>query len=320
MKFSIITPVFNSFHLMKSYFFNLENQIFKDFEVIIIDDSSTDKSYENIIKYKESSNLNIKVLRSRNNMGPGIARNIGLSEAVGQYIIFLDSDDYIDLNCLFDINLIIEKNKCDCVIFDYYHQKGSNKKYGVSIPKQPEGFVDIKTAIANSTGSVCCKVYKRENIEQNGIRFPQLQRFEDMVFNKLALSSSKEIFYLKKPLYYYVKHEESIVHNINYQNTIYAVSAFNIVEEKLKFQYPNEVEAIFIKEVLYSTIMLLISLEKKRHDILYQINKYNGKYPNWSKNNYIKYFAFHQKVVLFMIKHKFFIGLKFMSYLKSKLK
>lgn len=321
MKFTIITPVYNSSHLMDRYFYSLENQTFKDFEVVIIDDCSTDNSYDNLLKYKENSKINMIIKKTKSNGGPGAARNMGLSEAKGQYVIFLDSDDYIDLNCLESLKVIIDKYECDCIIFDYYYDYNNGKKvYGSSIPSQKEGIVDSKIALAKSTGSTCCKVYKTDNILINQIQFPPIHRTEDLVFNKLALSICRNIYYLKKPLYFYLKNNASIMHNKNYRTTLYTNKAFDIIENKLKRLYPEETEAIYIKDYLYSAIMILLSNKEDTSEIYSFIQNTTNRYPNWKSNKYIKDFELHQRVVINMIKYKFIFGLRIMSFLQMKLK
>ena len=83
MKYSIVTPNYNGFSLMNRFFQSLEDQIYKDFEVIVIDDCSTDNSYEELLDYSQRSPLEIKVFRTDKNSGPGNARNIGMEKARG---------------------------------------------------------------------------------------------------------------------------------------------------------------------------------------------------------------------------------------------
>ena len=88
-KYSIVTPMYNSFSLMKRYFASLCRQTCKNFEVIIVDDCSSDGSYEELCKYAEVSPLTIRVFKTEKNGGPGIARNIGMDAARGEWITFM---------------------------------------------------------------------------------------------------------------------------------------------------------------------------------------------------------------------------------------
>lgn len=320
MKYSIITPVFNSHHLMASYFKSLENQSLKDFEVIIIDDCSTDSSYRKLSSYKHNSNLNIVLLKNEKNYGPGKSRNVGLSKAKGEYVTFIDSDDYVARSFLQEIDDVIREQAADCVIFDYYKKKASKITYSSSVSNFKGEFLVTEDALVYATGSTCCKVYKTETIKSNGIVFPDLMRFEDMVFNKLALSCSNNIYYHKKALYYYVMNKDSIVHDPKYRDEKYAIEAFKVLESKLSNKYPKEVEAIFARDMLYSAVLIHISKKSTKRDIVNFIEAWENKYPIWNRNSYIDNLSLHQRIALQMIKNRDIFGLKVMSYIREKRK
>lgn len=318
MKLSVITPVHNSFSLMGRYFHSLENQSYRNFEIIIIDDCSSDNSYQKLLEYKRNSHLDIKVIKNKENTGPGIARNIGIDHVSGDYIIFIDSDDYIDHECFFQINNTIQGRDIDCLIFDYFRQRNDYKTYGSSVPNFSEGFLNVNKAVAISTGSTCCKLYKTEIIKSKKIHFPNLMRFEDTVFNKLSLINCKNIYYLKKPLYYYVNNDKSIVNNVKNKSEKFAISAFKILEKELKEEHSNELEAIFARELLYTSVLTMISNGLGNKKILSHIKNWEKRYPNWYENKNIKHFSLHQKLALMFINHKFLTGLRLLSYLRDK--
>src|SRR5699024_6015694 len=95
MKVSVIVPVYNSELYLKDCLDSLVNQTLKDLEIIIVDDASTDKSLKIIMEYKNKYPNIIKVFQNEQNKGQGASRNVGLSLATGEYIGFLDSDDYV---------------------------------------------------------------------------------------------------------------------------------------------------------------------------------------------------------------------------------
>lgn len=319
MKFSIITPVYNSYDKMGPYFDCLENQSFKNFEIILIDDCSTDGSYEKLLNYQKKSKLEITVQKSQENSGPGFARNKGIDLANGEYVIFIDSDDFVDINCLTVLNNTILDTNADCVLFDFFKHKKEKNTYAPTLPGYDEGFISKKNALANVTSSMCGKTYKTEIIKKNNIKFPDLIRFEDMVFNKRVLSKCDNIFYFKKPLYYYVFNEKSIVNSGKNNSIKYAVTAFEVLEKELR-DFPNAIDTMFARELLYSTVLTLISNKTKRKEIINYIKNWEVKYPNWYKNREIRRFSLHQKVVLILIKHKCVLGLRVVNYLKKLIK
>lgn len=317
MKFSIITPIYNSYHLMSEFLNCLEEQTFKDFEVILVDDCSTDDTYTKIVDYAKNSNLNMRVLKNEKNSGPGPSRNHGIEHSKGNYITFIDSDDYIKNNSLDIINDLLENVNPDCLIFDYYVVRKGELKKASSVLGEEEGWVNKEAAIAYSTGSTWCKVYKREIIEDNNIIFPDLMRFEDLAFNKITISHCDSIYYLKVNLYHYKLHNESIVHSIKHVNEKYPFEAFKIIESKLKHKYKEQVELIFIRELLYSTVMLLALKKVKTKDIILEIDSLEQLYPNWFYVFKKSRLSLNQRIVLNAIKVRNILVIRFMAFLKK---
>jgi glycosyltransferase involved in cell wall biosynthesis len=302
---------------MKNYFESLERQSFKDFEVILIDDCSTDNSFEQIRKYENISRLKITSLRSSQNCGAGMSRNIGIKEAKGEFLLFLDSDDYLDVSCLREIDKVIEDSNCECLIYDYYREdKGLH--YGHSIPNFPAGYVEKETAIAFSTGSVCCKVYKSDIIKSNKVHFPSLKRFEDLVFNKLAMKHCNNFHYLKKALYYYVSNPLSIVNSGCNMDEKYATEAFEIIENNYSDEYQEEMEIIFARELLYSSTLMMTSKQCAKKEVVSHIEHWSSKYPKWYKNRGLSKLPFHQRAVLIFIRIRAISALRIINYLRSR--
>ena len=126
MKYSIITPMHNSFQYMQRYFSHFELQTYKDFELIIVDDCSTDDSYDLLLQYMEKSDLNIKCYRLEKNMGPGVARNYALDMAKGEWVTFVDSDDWIEADMYEILHGAIKKENAlisCCGRYDVYGEK-----------------------------------------------------------------------------------------------------------------------------------------------------------------------------------------------------
>ena len=110
-KISVIIPCYNAEKYIKKCFDGLEKQIFKEFDVIVIDDFSTDNSLNILYKIKQKSKLKIKVIEMKQNVGPGEARNVGIKASDSEYLAFCDSDDYYEENFLYCLyNKAVEKS------------------------------------------------------------------------------------------------------------------------------------------------------------------------------------------------------------------
>lgn len=316
-KFSIIIPCYNASEHINKCMESLENQTFKDFEIIIIDDKSTDNSYEELNTYIKNSKLSIKLLSNAQNSGAGETRNKGIQTATGKYITFLDIDDYIEPNTFEELNNIIEINDIDCIIFDYYYKLKKTNLSQKSLLKGENGFVNKSDALIYTKGSTWGKVYLLDIIKTNNIRFPNLNVNEDMVFNKTALSKCNKIFYLEKPLYHYVLNENSLINQNLELAERNAKIGFELIEKNLKNEFPKEVEAIFVREYLYSGIKDLLNRKEKNKQIIEFIENSEKIYPEIYKNEACKYLTKYQKIVIYFAQKRFLLGLKLLINIKK---
>lgn len=316
---SIVIPCFNSFSLMDKCLSSLENQTYKDFEIIIIDDCSTDDSYNQLLEYSNKSKLNMKLYKNEYNIGPGPSRNLGIKAANGNYITFLDSDDYLSINCLELIINLLHVHDSDCLIFDYFIKKGDINIKRASISKKISGIISKSDAIVYTAGGTWCKIYKTKLIQENNIYFADLIRSEDMPFTKCAISVCNNIFYYNYPLYYYVMHPQSLMHNQELLDEKNAMRAFDIVENYIKDDYYQETEAIFIKEYVYSTTLTLVKKKASKEKIKNHIKDTFKMYPNWPNNEHIINYPLHIKLSIWFIKHNLFDFLYVILYIKEKL-
>ncbi len=201
---SVIIPCYNSFHLMDRCLKSLENQSFKNFEVIIVDDCSTDTSYKDIISYQTKSQLQMKVYQTVVNSGPGPTRNLGIDNCSGEYITFLDSDDWVEPDWLMQMTRILRQDRdIDCVFFDYYMQRGSSNRYQQMVHHCNEGYISRHDALLFANVSTCGKIFKSQIIMEHNIRFPDIRRKEDMPFNKIAIANCAKHYYYKKPFSFF---------------------------------------------------------------------------------------------------------------------
>ena len=301
-KYSIITPMYNSFSLMDRYFESFRNQTYKNFEIIIVDDCSTDGSYKKAIEYAEKSELNIRVFRSDKNAGPGNARNIGLNEANGEWVLFVDSDDYID-NHLFELINSICCRKNDIVLFDFYRVSNGRILPNKTLMYQNGNYVNNCNAALWITTNVCGKVYRNSFVKKNDILFPHITRFEDWVFVEKAISFTEKIEYLAKPLYFYVDNGSSIVHTRNVGVYEYSRKALEILDTCLD-KYPRDYkEALYIRELLYVVAKEQLT-NYNTTNLKSVICLVENKFPKWRKNKNIKLFSTNQRIILGVLASK----------------
>ncbi len=192
---SVIIPVYNAEKSLKCSVESVLNQTFRELELILVDDGSTDNSLE-ICKRFEKSDDRVKVIHKENG-GAGPARNAGIAIARGKYLAFPDSDDYLELDT-YEICLNkLAENDADLLVFGIKTNVFDDEKDTVLETREEnipqiyyeakddcrENYVNLHKSM--NMNSPCNKVYKSEVIRNNALRFPDLRRMQDGVFNML---------------------------------------------------------------------------------------------------------------------------------------
>ena len=205
VKVSIIVPVYNTAKYLSMCIESLINQTLKDIEIILINDGSTDESESIIKKYKDKR---IKYIFKKNE-GIGKTRNLGIEKTNGEYLAFIDSDDYIEPNfCEVMYNKAI-KDECDIVICDYY--KDINERLEeVKFASFKDTNLKENPEIINLINlGPCNKIYKKDLFKNQKNRFVENLKYEDAPFVCRLLLSAKKIGKIDECLAHYVIHEKS---------------------------------------------------------------------------------------------------------------
>lgn len=202
---SIIVPIYNAEKYLNKCLDSLVNQTKKELEFILVNDGSTDNSEKIIKSYKDDR---IKYFKNKN-QGIGKTRNFGIEKATGKYLMFLDSDDYLDLDACKRVYEKATKDKLDLVVFDFYRVE-QEKLVPVIIPnfinaslkENPNLLLDINLG-------PCNKLFKREIITNNKTKFLENLKYEDTTFVVETINNAKKIGKVNEFLHYYVIHSQS---------------------------------------------------------------------------------------------------------------
>ena len=314
IKYSIITPQYNSFELMDQYFNSMENQTFKDFEIIIVDDCSTDGSFGRLQKKVVDSQLNISLLQTPRNSGPGKARNMGIDNASGEWITFVDSDDWVTEDFLERVNEVIEKEGVNCVLYDYFQwlDGSTSIAHSMYINKGgPKSISDCMIAVRNHTVG---KFYKRSSCID--VKFPDIRRCEDVAYVIQAIAACGNAYYYNEPLYYYRQRPTSLSNNSKMDHAD-MVKAFAILEEKYLKDYPQEMKNKSVTDLLYGGLLMMCKSGSHGRDIVKYLNEYEKKYPEWWDCEIINYLGWAKILFLKCARWRFVTGLKTIAYVHS---
>lgn len=213
MKLSVIVPMYNSEKYIGRCIDSIIKQSFKDLELILVNDGSKDNSFGVAKKYAESDKR-ITIIDKKNG-GAGSSRNAGLDVAKGEYVTFVDSDDWLDIDAYEYIFSLKEFEYADIFVFGMRHvcgnkvdsaQKNTESVQILSGTKRWDKFYGVNGQI--STFSCCNKIYKRKIIEN--IRFIEGKTGEDIYFNYEAFSGSEKVVVADRVFYNYFTREGSV--------------------------------------------------------------------------------------------------------------
>ena len=301
MKVSIIVPVYNAENYLKKCLDSLINQTYKYIEIILVNDGSVDNSEKIILKYKEKYPKIIRYYK-QNNKGQGSARNLGIKKAKGNYITFVDSDDYID-------RTMIEKmvnQSGDIVICDLLKEEKDKRMYFNNywqIKKEAN-----KNYMTSHMGPVA-RLYKIELFKNNDIYFKEGVIYEDLATIPLLGMYTTNIKYVSEALYHYVIRKGSSMKQIKYNKILDNI--FNVMgdlSKKITSEYDDELEYLYIEHLLYSASLRYLKF--KRKDKVNMIrNIIKEKYPKYKNNVYYKNKSLKFKIVCMLIYHKIYLPL-----------
>ncbi len=323
MKFSIIIPVYNVEKYIERCLLSVLNQSYQNYEVIVIDDGSKDKSGEICDKLAEKYER--MLVKHIPNGGVSNARNIGLEQASGDYVWFVDSDDYIEKDALQKLTILIEKHiNLDWLIFDAVVIDEEENRKGAIVCNLPceqsvcfdkyRDFVFVNTSLWN-------RVFRLELIRKENILFEKnITIAEDLLFNYKYLLKCQNVYYEKEQLYYYTQRKNSAMSGAgkdkDLQRVFECLNAY--CKEKGVYDiYKNEIEYLAIYHYFLVTSVRMIRSNCKKEECLV--------IPKWFeqqgiavtlRNPYVRKMAPKHILVFVLLKLKCY---KIISMLFSKL-
>ena len=301
---SIITPVYNVERCIEKTINSIINQSCKDFEILLIDDGSKDKSIEIAENLLINSDVNYRII-SQENSGVSVARNKGICEAKGKYVCFLDSDDYIHKDY---IKLMYEKAStcnCDLVFCDYTQVDSKDKVLVESTTRFLENFITgreaaLKQLSCDITIGMGSALYKTSIIKENSIFFDSSRKYaEDVVFTVKALLHMNKIISVNKTLMYYVRWESSVTNLVSLKHLDCYYSYVDLLEYVKDNGNLKEIDKFLIEyKIPYAVahIFSVLSRDKNFNEDLFKflnkedVKEYLRTYKIQKLNkNYIRY-------------------------------
>ena len=215
VEFSIIVPVYQVKKYLKRLVNSVLAQDYAAYELILVDDGSSDGS-EKICDEFSAKYAQVKTIHKKNG-GVSSARNEGVQKAEGNYLIFLDADDYIDKNYLADAASVVEATAPDVLVYGYCLETNSGTEK--LLPKLNGDYTQESLsqyfavfAQESSFNSVCNKVFRADIIREKQLEFPIQKIAEDGIFVCRFLQNAKNFYFAERAYYHYCQNEGSAVH------------------------------------------------------------------------------------------------------------
>ena len=211
-KISVVIPVYNTAKFLERCLDSIVEQTLQDLEIICIDDGSTDNSPEILEKFSQKDSR-IKIFHTEH-LGVSCARNLGINNATGEYISFVDSDDWLDKNFLESLyNGAISTNS-DIAVGGIIRQHKYNQNIKLSFDKTlTTDNIDLKFELCDvpELSYVWNKIYKTEKLKTLGLKFEEGRYFEDCIFTPQILYYTDKMTVVPKVFYHYWRRKNSII-------------------------------------------------------------------------------------------------------------
>ena len=287
-KVSLIIPVYNVENYIEKCLNSVVNQTLKDMEVIIVNDGSKDSSKQKIEKYLKKY-PRIKYLEKENG-GLSDARNYGMQYATGEYIAFLDSDDYVEETMYEEMYNVAQKEAADMVECNFIWEYPDKKREDIgAVYNSKREMIEKARVVAWN------KLIKRELLEKTGVKFPIGLRYEDVEFFYKLVPYLEKVSFVKKCFVHYIQRGNSIANTQNIRTKEIFTVLQNVIsyyrENGFYDEYKDELEFIYVRFLLCSSLKRICKIQNEEERNLALDETWNNitlNFPNWRKNSILK--------------------------------
>lgn len=300
-KISVIIPVYNVEKYIKKCLDSVVNQTLKNIEIIIVNDGSPDNSFK-IIKEYMKKDKRIKYFEKKNG-GQGSARNFAIGKAIGEYLMFVDSDDYIELDMFEKMYNYATKSKLDIVVCNGYLDVNGSiinfDNYDCNISNLQKRY------IISQTGP-CLKLIKTELIKNNNLYFIENHIYEDIAIVPSYALFTDRIGYVSERYYYYLQRTNSSMNQNKYSKKLEDIflaleNLSELFTKKSNGKFSEELEFLYIDNLLHAASLRFISFNNYEDNINKIVSIMSDKFPKWSNNTYYTKKSFKYKIVCNLI-------------------
>ena len=327
MKFSVIIPVYNVKDYLERCIDSVLAQELSDCEIILVDDGSTDGvSPEICDRYGAAHPDLIRVIHQPNG-GLGAARNTGIDHARGEYLVFLDSDDYILQDMLRELDLAVQKHHCDVIDFGFHvvNESGFVKEtHAGELPADTPLKMEAYPRLLLTLPSAWRRIYRRDLFLKNSIRYPSRVWYEDIRTTLKLFAVADSVVSIPKAFYEYVVREGSITRNSNVARNAEILEAFDDLREWFSTRdlwnvYHQEFLKLAVDHILLAASVRVLMIDPE-NELLERFQNYMAEYfPDYMDCSYLPELSALHKLALKLIRGRHYSTLRKLFQLKNKL-
>ncbi len=302
MKLSIIVPVYNMNHdnILKFCLDSLVNQTIEDYEIIAVDDASSDDSFSLLKDYEKKYPGKFKALSDKVNKRQGGAKNEGLKAASGEWIGFIDSDDWITPDFYEKLIKKAEETGADVVGCSYSIvetqtfepgrtvENNSFDQTGVFEDEEP---MKLRKKYMFRPGSMVIKIYRHAVIKENNLNFPENIFYEDNCASRVWAAYFRHFELVNEPMYFYYQHGVSTVHTVTEERCMDRMKAMELMvaefkERNIYEKFKDVLEAVYAELYFKNTLFsYMLGCDKKRYAFVKKLRKgMLDAFPDFMKN------------------------------------
>lgn len=289
-KVSVIVPFFNVEKYLEKCLESLVNQTLQEIEIILVNDGSQDDSEKIAKQFQEKYSNKIKYYEKPNG-GLGDARNFGINYAEGEYIAFLDSDDYVESTMYEEMYEKAKQEDADMVECDFWWEYPNKKREDIGLEYSNQKEMLYKSRVVAWNKLIKTEIYQNHP----DARFAVGLRYEDVEGFYKILPYIKKVAYVRKCFIHYIQRQGSISNTQNKRNEEIFTVLDNVInyykKNNLYDEFKDELEYIYARYLLCSSFLRIVKIKDKRtkKELLNKTwENLNIKFPNWKKNKILK--------------------------------
>ena len=286
---SVIVPIYNVGEYLPRCVDSLVAQTYPELEILLVDDCSTDNSLQVAQEYAQRYPGKCRLVQRPHNGGLSAARNSGIAAASGQWLTFVDSDDWVTPDYVQTLMETAAAESADVVlsgIYSYYSNDNCHEvsPFGDLTTQSPRGEI-----VALSRSYACTRLFRKELFVDHGILFPEdIRRAEDMATIIPIMTRAKKIAIVRKPMYYYFQRPASISNqNFDKVDVSFYPKTVKRMTELSAPGFETELEYRAISELMYGMVTIMLRAKYSKKEILAHVDAFCTAHPDWQNNPYL---------------------------------